>query len=200
MNQTKRSSALDKLDTAFLEQQKESRKKPKDGNTRKKLILYAGIVLVLVSIFIFAVVALSSDEEPVNKDEKVAMDPPEAPPFLNDEQKTDWEKKAVDDEQVFMQFSETLVMKAGSNKLNLQLVNPPYSAYSIKVQLVLKDNESDILYDSELIKPGNYLENVELTKSLEVGAHPVIVKYSFFNEDGTTLLGNYQKETSIEVQ
>ncbi len=208
MSQGKKSSALDQLEKAFQEQQRISQEKLETQNKKKKQLMHVGIIVLVVAVLTLMVVVYArakQDTEKVvessqlNEDGKVVPEKKSAPLFLTDEQKQDWENKEVDDTQVFMQFSDKLMMKSGGTSLGLQLVNPPYSAYSIETKIVMKENESDVLYNSELLKPGDYLETVELTKALEVGVHPVLIKFSFYNEDGETLMGNYQKETSIEV-
>ncbi len=198
---------LEELEKAFQEQQREIREKQEIHKKKRQKLIFMLVAVVLVSVIIVTIIVESqgnqaseaSNQTEEGQSEKVSPEAEDVPPFLNEGQQMEWTEKPVDDSQVYMQFSNKLEITAGQNILDLQLVNPPYSAYSIDVVIVMKDNPLDVLYQSELLKPGEYLETVGLTRPLEPGTYPILVQYQFYYEDGKTLMGSYEKEANIEV-
>ncbi len=205
MSQTKKIKALEALQKEFQVYQQVYQEQQETLKKRKKKIIYlvltallAIVLVVLIGMQMLPAGALEKENKAVQSNKRVEeFGEPSA--FLTKEQKEDWTEKEVDDSQVFIQFSSELEVLAGSTQLNLQLVNPPYSAYDMVVQVVMQHNSSDILYRSDLLNPGDVLETVELSTMLESGNFPILMQYSFYEEDGETFVGEYEMEADINV-
>lgn len=91
---------------------------------------------------------------------------------------------------------EGLILKAGSKKQDLCLPNPAQNTCYFQISLFLEDGT--LLWQSDLIEPGEISEPIVLEKELEEGTYPkAVLRYSCFemNKDLTPLNGAEIKVT-----
>ena len=81
----------------------------------------------------------------------------------------------------------TAVMKSGDTTLKLSIGNPKENQVGFFASLVLADGT--VLYESELLKPGQGLTEIPLTQTLEKGKYDakVVYKCVALDEDNTPL-------------
>ena len=79
---------------------------------------------------------------------------------------------------------EVLELKANTAKQYLQMPNPPQNCCFFQLSLYLEDGT--LLWQSELIKPGENSKPMVLTKTLDKGTYPnAILRYSCYRMDET---------------
>lgn len=93
------------------------------------------------------------------------------------------EVKPVNKNEVTFDVNTRWVCKPGESEIALRLYNPTYSAYPIQVEIYLEDQPDEILYRSEVIKPGESEEKVKLSKTFESGSYQAVIKYYFYKEN-----------------
>lgn len=112
-----------------------------------------------------------------------------------------WEDDPVDDTQVFFELNTLWTLGKGEDEVFIRLLNPPYSAFPIKVQIYLEEKPGEILYESELLEPGSIVEKVKLDPRPEKGKHAVIVKYSFYEKGSTDkIFGMHEVSAELTVE
>ena len=74
-------------------------------------------------------------------------------------------------------------IRAGSTEISVDLFNPDQNQVYFQIALVLTDTDEQI-YESKLIKPGQHLYDITLTRALEPGEYPTTIRYSTFSMDG----------------
>lgn len=129
-----------------------------------------------------------------------AQDIRRVPEGLPGEEADKWKNKAVDPEQFFINLNTTLTLKQGQKEANLNLANPPYSAYDITVSIVLNDAKETLLYDSETLTPGTYFETVELEQELTAGNYEAVVYYTFYKDSEGAVIGNHEVPITINIR
>ena len=75
-------------------------------------------------------------------------------------------------------------VKANTTNVEIELYNPDKNNVYFQISLILSDTE-EVLYESDMIRPGDHLYEIELTRGLEPGEYPLTVQYSTFTTDGT---------------
>lgn len=122
------------------------------------------------------------------------------PSFITKEEKEAWKNKSVDKGQIYVYVNTSLDVKADGKSVALRLANPPYSAYSLKIKLSIDEKKDAYLYQSELIKPGDSMEDAELTGlPTEKGIYNATIYYTFYDEKGETVVGEHQVKATIET-
>lgn len=158
---------------------------------KKKKIVVLCLAAVLIICLIAGIVFLAKKDGSDIKEE--------SPDFLTMEEKKDWENKEVDKNEIFIYVNTNLEVKDG-NKIQLQLANPPYCAYPAKIDITDKENKT-IYYISEVLKPGQSLEEVELKDIPEKkGTYDVIIQYTFYSESGDAEVGEHTVNASLLIK
>lgn len=209
MDENRRRSALEQLEQEFESSKsiKEGSTKPPErerkrrtGNKKRNVldkrkqwhilmtVIPALLLIVIAGIFLGVNKMNSSDVR--NK----------YPSFITKEEKEDWKNKSVDKGQIYVYVNTSLDVKADGKSVALRLANPPYCAYPLKIKLSIDENKDTYLYQSELIKPGDSVEDAELTGlPAEKGVYNATIYYTFYEEKGETVVGEHQVKATIET-
>lgn len=94
-----------------------------------------------------------------------------------------------------VQVSQKISVAAGSHVATINLVNPPDNPYLLTFKLVLAEDETTILYLSDMLKPGEGVDQLTLDYAFEAGEHAVVGICSFYNEDGS-----FASEQTLNLQ
>lgn len=89
-----------------------------------------------------------------------------------------------------------LKLKDGKSKANLYIYNNPSNKYNTIVEL--KDNKDNIIYTSNLVKPGYKIEEDVLDKQLSKGKHEYIAQFNIY--EGEKYINNMKIKVNIEVE
>ena len=90
-----------------------------------------------------------------------------------------------------------LVIEAGTSNLYVALINPEGNEAYFKYRIVLKKN-SEILYESALLKPGTAVTDVKLKRTIEKGTYDVkIVVLPYALDDYQRKLNGGVVETTL---
>ena len=106
---------------------------------------------------------------------------------------------------------ESLDFKAGKKKQSVNFYNPEENTCYFRISLVLKENggsetgsegdaDEDILWTSDLVKPGEEVKSIKLDKELDSGDYPAILKYECFSLKDETPLNGSNVELILEVR
>lgn len=129
--------------------------------------------------------------------------------------KTDKPKKdysnIVENPNIAIPGYESLDFKAGKKKQSVNFYNPEENTCYFRISLVLKENggsetgsegdaDEDILWTSDLVKPGEEVKSIKLDKELDSGDYPAILKYECFSLKDETPLNGSNVELILEVR
>lgn len=84
----------------------------------------------------------------------------------------------------------------GTRSCNIQFENPAENHYSSRLGLYLKES-GELLANTRLVEPGQYIEAVDLNRELPVGEYPVIARIELFT--GKEPAGNLQIEINLRI-
>lgn len=157
---------------------------------KKKTIILCLAVVLILCLIVGKVFLTKKNSNEVQK---------ETPGFLTAEEKKDWGNKEVDKNEIFIYVNTNLELKDG-NKVQLQLANPPYCAYPAKIDITDTENKT-IYYTSEVLKPGQSLEEVMLKDIPEKkGTYDIVIRYTFYSESGDTEVGEHTVNASLLIK
>lgn len=93
---------------------------------------------------------------------------------------------------------DTVSMKAGNDTANIVLTNPESNQCLFQFQLVLKDTD-EVLYTSDMVKPGKAIMSQKLSRALDEGDYNFIIRINTFSPDGKTSYNGSDIETTLHV-
>lgn len=144
------------------------RKKAELEVTKRVAIVGAVIFVLIVAIFIIY------RREPVMDDI--------VPVVLTEAEQEKWDSIEVQEGKLYIELNGRIEVDGA--KANIRLVNPIYSAYTIGIQLWEKQNEDNLLYESEKLMPGTVLETIRLSTPLNYDEYECIVNYIIYDDEG----------------
>ena len=109
---------------------------------------------------------------------------------------------------------ESLSFKAGKKKQSVNFYNPEENTCYFRISLVLKsdngteaggtaaDSEAkeETLWISGRLEPGESIKSIDLTKGLESGEYPAVLKYECFSLKDETPLNGSKVELTLKVR
>lgn len=143
--------------------------------------------------------ATETESERQTEQENVSREiPEEYASILSDDEKKEWESRQADSSRLFVQINQKLNAAEDGN-VYLRLVNPPYSAFNIQIKVYIQDAPDTVLYQSDIMEPGNILEYAEFDNLPEPGEYTAGVEYTVYGSDGNKI-GTHEVAVDLTVQ
>lgn len=109
--------------------------------------------------------------------------------ILNDDEKEEWDNKAVEFGKAFIQLNQNIVVNDG-DKAEIRLINPPYTMYTYDMNIVLEGDKGETICKVQDMKQKTIEKNVKLNRKLDVGEYNAKANFVFFDEDDEEI-GHY---------
>lgn len=91
------------------------------------------------------------------------------------------------------------VFQNGKSEGNLRIENIPGNQYAVTVTVTL-DGTGEVVYESGLIDPGYFVENVTLDKNLDAGQYPALALFTAYDLKTKEKVGTAGIRINITVQ
>ena len=204
MSENEKLSILDQLEQEFEGEKSPHKPVPEKKNNRffrkkatvphllknKKIAVLCIAVVLILCFAAGAAFLIKTGNSAIKK---------EAPDFLTKKKKKDWDNKEVDKNEIFIYVNTNLEVKDG-NKVQLRLANPPYCAYPAQIDITDIENKT-VYYTSEILKPGQSLEEVKLKDIPEKkGTYDVSIRYTFYSESEDTEVGEHTVRATLLIK
>jgi len=108
---------------------------------------------------------------------------------------------------------ESLEFKAGTKKQSVSFYNPEENTCYFRMSLILQaagteaggtaadsGAKEETLWTSELLEPGESIKSIDITKELESGEYPAVLKYECFSLKDETPLNGSKVELTLKVR
>ena len=175
--------------------------KPKKRGKKKWIILILLVLVLGSAAFIVKQKMQSSTLPSEDKIDTAGGDViDEIPEGLTEGEYGDILQKQIDDSMFTINVRTTPVFQNGSSKGVIDITNNPSNKFPCKVSLKLDDTGEEIYRCDDLIYPGQYINEIKLTKNLKKGAYPATLTYYVFNEDGEEAIGTVNAGINIAIQ
>lgn len=86
----------------------------------------------------------------------------------------------------------------GTAKGNLMIENPQHNNKYLVAEIYLVDN-NELIYQSKALKPGTYLETVNLDKALQKGEYRAIAYFKGYDLDSEQYVGQTGAEITLHI-
>lgn len=163
---------------------------------KNRILVISGSILALI---IFAVILFLSVTK---KDPNPALSPdldPNAVVYSDPTAEKPTEKPAEKPEGIRIPGYPRITISADTEDVTMNLMNPEGNPCYFTFEIVLTDEE-EILFTSKLVEPGKAITNVTLSRALEKGEYPAMIRIKTTSlEDGRAMNGA-NVETILVVQ
>lgn len=184
-------SMLDRLNQEFTVNNQKNRDL---ARTKSRMWRYTTILAFLSVIIVISVALLISRMLQSDGTESVSQ-------VLTEEEQKEWKETPINSEEVYVDVNTNWHLTEGESEIFLRLINPPYSAYRIKVRLFETGSQEELLYESEVIEPGTIIERVNLDKEWEAGDYDAVIRFSFYKvKEDEEEIGGYEVDAAIHVE
>lgn len=121
--------------------------------------------------------------------------------LLSQEEQIEWQQRKARPGEASVNINQRILVQRDTGEGEINLQNPPYSAYTCKVDIVLagEDGEEEIVFSSEKIIPGTVIQYAQFNKSFSSGEYAATAKYVFLDEGGAQR-GTYETDISLVVE
>lgn len=107
--------------------------------------------------------------------------------------------QVVEEGMFNISIASTVLVKEGSNIATANIENIEANHYHMSVVITL-DDTGDVVYESKGIKPGQFIENIELTKVLPVGKYNATAVFTAHDQEDYSEEGQAAAKVAILVQ
>lgn len=109
-------------------------------------------------------------------------------------------QQQIDESMFTINVRAQPVFTNGSSKGVVDIVNNPSNKFPCKVVLTIDKTGEEVYRCDELIYPGQYINEIKLSKNLEKGAYPATLTYYVYNKDGKESIGVMNAGITIAIQ
>lgn len=167
------------------------------SKTKKQLFTIAGVALlialtVLICYFIFS----TKENDGLAYDDNATVG---ILPGIDVDERRKQLQEALDRSMIAFSINTSPVFLNGTSKGNLLIENPGNNAKLLKVRIEI-DGTKEEIYASNLLKPGTYIDSVELDKVLEKGTYDATAYFSAYDETNGEYIGETGAQITITVQ
>lgn len=116
-------------------------------------------------------------------------------------QAVDWDgsfKTEGKEGYITMPGYDTVPLQEGKDTSKIVLANPDTNQCLFQFQLIRFDT-GDVLYTSDMVKPGKAILSQKLSQSFTEGDYPLTIRINTFSEDGKTPYNGSDVETTLHV-
>lgn len=92
---------------------------------------------------------------------------------------------------------DKITFKADSEKQNILFYNPDKNNCYFQISIIMEDGS--VLWKSDLIKPSEKIESIELNRKLETGSFSATIKYDCFSIKDKSSLNGAEVKVTIDV-
>ncbi|MEG0893203.1 MAG: hypothetical protein RSB78_01035 [Oscillospiraceae bacterium] len=147
-------------------------------------------VLLLVILIIVILILLRGCQKTETSLQREADAKAGIMPGMTESEIADRLNRIVDDSKVNIAMNSAPILKDGA--MNVAIENIPGNKYSFRVRVVM-DEDDKVLFETDLIDPGFYIEELKVKEKLEPGAYDATATFTCYdpeslNEAGATAL------------
>lgn len=91
---------------------------------------------------------------------------------------------AASSDSISIPGMESMKIQANSKNITVDLYNPDTNNCYFEISILLDNGEQEI-YKSALMKPGQHLYEIEISKALSAGTYEAVLHYNTYSTDGS---------------
>jgi hypothetical protein len=173
-------------------------------NEHRKKTIKKSCYLIAVAIAILLVFSMGRvrSDDSIQETEEDFFDPEAVTGILPDMSEEEIQKeldRVVEEGMLNISISSGISFQSGTSKGKANIYNVSSNQYIFKVEITLKET-GETVYASKGIKPGQYIQYIELEKDLEAGVYDATAMFTAYTEDTHQVVGNAGAEVTLYVE
>lgn len=166
--------------------------KPSGGKKRTLLIVLACVVVAVaawVLIWLFACGGSSMFDPNAQTGQA---------PYKTDEEMQAELNRTVEEGMFNISIASVIDFEDGNDKGTAYIENVPANRYNMQV-VITSDDTGEVLYESGVLQPNQYIENITLTRDLDAGSYDATATFSALDPTTYDQIGQAAAKVSINV-
>lgn len=163
------------------------------GSRTKRIAIIAGIVVVLVAVA-FGVWMLAG-----NGDDFFDLNAQEGQAPYKTQEEMQAELDRIVEEGMFnISIASVIQFEDGASSGKAYIENVPGNRYLMQVTIVL-DDDGETVFETKAVKPGQYIEDIMLTKDLDQGTYPATATFTALDQESHEEVGKAAAKVTLNV-
>ena len=161
----------------------------------KSFVIIACILLLLIFLCCITLLTKKGTDNPVNV---FQPDPNAKIGALFNGDRDKMNQEANDRGLVTFVINSTPYFESGSSTGNINIENPPENTNRLTCEIKL-DETNESLYKSGYLDPGQYIDNVDLKRTLPDGIYETTAYFNAFEIETNKYIGNVAAEVTLYI-
>lgn len=161
---------------------------------KKRRILIAFSILVVIGVIVVSVWLFSGSADDIFDPNAQAG---QAPYKTQEEIQAELDR-VVEEGMFNISIASMIEFSDGASPGTAYIENVPGNRYLMRVAITL-DDTGETVYESKAIKPGQYIEDVTLSKNLEAGQYAATATFFALDADSHEEIGQAAAKVSLSV-
>lgn len=162
-----------------------------------------GVVVILLALCLcltFVLVGCSSSEQASSSSSSESATSPQEgqAPYKSDEEMQEELDRQVEEGMLDISIQSIIDFEDGTSEGTANIENVPGNIYDMIVTIQNEDTE-ETYYESELLKPNQFIEKIKLNQDLDAGSYPCIATFTAYNQETGEEEGQAAAKITIEV-
>lgn len=163
------------------------------GSRTKRITIIAGIVVVLVAVAfgVWMIAGNGDDFFDLNAQEGQA-------PYKTQEEMQAELDRIVEEGMFNISIASVIQFEDGASSGKAYIENVPGNRYLMQVTIVL-DDDGETVFETKAVKPGQYIEDITLTKDLDQGTYPATATFTALDQESHEEVGKAAAKVTLNV-
>lgn len=119
-------------------------------------------------------------------------------PYKTQEEIQEELNRQVEEGMFNISIASVIQFENGTAPGKAYIENVPGNHYAMQVTITL-DDTGETVYETKAIKPGNYIEDITLTKDLDAGAHEATATFTALDSESLEEVGKAAAKINLNV-
>ncbi|WP_165062493.1 hypothetical protein [Adlercreutzia sp. ZJ154] len=163
------------------------------SSKKKTILLVVGIVVVALAIWLLVWLFACNGNSLFDPNAQTGQ-----APYKSQEEMQAELDRTVEEGMFNISIASVIQFEDGTSSGTAYIENVPGNHYLMKVTIT-EDDTGDVLYESGVLKPDQYIENIALAKDLDAGAHEATATFTALDEQTYEEVGKAAAKITINV-
>lgn len=174
------------------------------AKSSRKTGLIIAIVIVAIAIVAIAVMAILGVMSPGSSTQYDATAESGQAPYKTEEEMQAELDRTVDEGMLNISIASEIKFPNGEGEGTAYIENVPSNRYDLSVAITLDDDDDasddEVIYESGILKPNNYIEKIKLNRVLPAGEYPATATFTAYDPDTQEKVGQAAAKITLVIE
>ncbi len=168
-------------------------KQPGKSSGKRTVLIVAGIILIAIVVWVLVWLFACNGSSLIDPSAQTGQ-----APYKSQEEIQAELDRTVEEGMFNISIASVIQFEDGTTPGTAYIENVPGNHYLMQVTIT-DDDTGDVLYESGVLKPNQYIENITLTKDLDPGTYDTTALFTALDEQTYDEIGHAAAKVTINV-